>query len=382
VLRIAIINLTGGGISGGYKKYLKNILPRMSRHHEVESILCASPKSLDVSSWFEGLNNVIFVDCKPFNIFGKKDSYLVRRLDEFHPDVIFIPTERGFQYRQVPTVCMLQNMLPMAKIKHYNMHEKIRKNIQKIIARKALKEAQRVIAISGFVKNFIQSEWQIPEDKISIIYHGVSLPQDKELIIPAAVPVQWEGKFIFTAGSIEPYRGLEDIIFALKRLRQDKRDIKVLVAGTSPPSMMSYYKKLQGVVDQLGLQENICWAGMLNEQEMAWCYNNAQAYIMSSRVEACPNTALEAMLYGNIIISSAEPPMPEFFGKYAMYYEVGDIEKLADYMFDAVHFPSTQRDSLSQAVKRRALDFSWEDTVSKTMIEFKIATLVPVNRHF
>jgi hypothetical protein len=42
-MRLAVVNLTGGGFSGGYKKYLENMLPRLAEHSEVEALLCASP---------------------------------------------------------------------------------------------------------------------------------------------------------------------------------------------------------------------------------------------------------------------------------------------------------------------------------------------------
>lgn len=46
-MKIAIINLTGGGMSGGYRKYLKDILPRMAASNIVEEILCATPSTID-----------------------------------------------------------------------------------------------------------------------------------------------------------------------------------------------------------------------------------------------------------------------------------------------------------------------------------------------
>jgi len=65
-MRVAIINLTGGGMSEGYRKYLRNVLSRMARHNDVEAILCASPESIDVQSWVNSMPNVRFVSCKPF----------------------------------------------------------------------------------------------------------------------------------------------------------------------------------------------------------------------------------------------------------------------------------------------------------------------------
>ena len=68
-MKIAIINLTAGGMSGGYQKYLKNIIPRMPSNSAVKAMLCASPASLNVQNWFDPLPNVEFISCRPFHFF-------------------------------------------------------------------------------------------------------------------------------------------------------------------------------------------------------------------------------------------------------------------------------------------------------------------------
>ena len=78
-MRVAIINLTGGGISGGYKKYLRNILPRMVKNSEIENILCATPSSIDIQSWFSFLPKVNFITCQPFKrMFYRADNHLIK----------------------------------------------------------------------------------------------------------------------------------------------------------------------------------------------------------------------------------------------------------------------------------------------------------------
>ena len=47
-MRIAIINLTGGGMSGGCRKYLQNVLSRMAASNNSEEILCAASPSIDI----------------------------------------------------------------------------------------------------------------------------------------------------------------------------------------------------------------------------------------------------------------------------------------------------------------------------------------------
>jgi len=106
-VKIAIINLTGGGISGGYRKYLQNILPKLAGYHEVEEVLCASPKSIKVQDWFRFLPKVNFISCKPFNfIHYALEHELKKALKIFSPDVIFIPVERYFKYdSKYGTIC-------------------------------------------------------------------------------------------------------------------------------------------------------------------------------------------------------------------------------------------------------------------------------------
>ena len=77
-MRIAITNITGGGMSGGYKKYLQNVLPRLAVYSDVEAILCASPKSIKVQDWFRFLPKVIFITYKSFKCKScKPDNLLV-----------------------------------------------------------------------------------------------------------------------------------------------------------------------------------------------------------------------------------------------------------------------------------------------------------------
>ncbi len=58
-MKIAIINITGGGMSGGYKKYLQNVIPRMARHNDVEAILCASPDSISVDHVYDACEKIL-----------------------------------------------------------------------------------------------------------------------------------------------------------------------------------------------------------------------------------------------------------------------------------------------------------------------------------
>lgn len=167
-MRIAILNLTAGGMSGGYRKYLCNVIPRLAIRHEIERILCISPAGLAVKGWIGELTNVEYASCQPLgSLVCNKNPGITTLLKKFSPDVIFVPVERSFSFKNVPVVTMIQNMEPFAGVDEERVLQKLKNLFHIISAKKAARKAQRVIAVSEFVKNFLINRWGIPGIKLT-----------------------------------------------------------------------------------------------------------------------------------------------------------------------------------------------------------------------
>src|SRR4030042_550502 len=173
-MKVAILNLTGGGMSGGYKKYLKNLIPRMALHNDIESLLCISPSTLHVEEWFQPIPKVEFANCQPYRVFHyRQDRNIRKALERFSPDLILIPTARYLSFGKTPVVNMIKNMEPFAGgMKGNSFTERLRHSLQYKVAKRTLRKADRLIAVSGFVRDFLINHWSIPEDKIGLIYYG------------------------------------------------------------------------------------------------------------------------------------------------------------------------------------------------------------------
>ncbi|MBI4858012.1 MAG: glycosyltransferase family 4 protein [Acetobacterium woodii] len=362
-------------MSGGYRKYLVNIIPRMATHPKVESLLCASPMSIDVKEWFEPYDNIKFINIPPFSILGNRiDPEFKNHLGRFSPDVVFIPVERYFRFNNYPVVNMIQNMEPfVSHIKGNPVSVRFKNLFRTINAIKAIKNADRIIAISRFVKDFLVNKWKIPQERIGLVYHGIDISENKLLERPDIIPGGWNGRFLFTAGSIRPARGLEDVLSALEHLSDKSLISGLVIAGEITPDMMKYQNHLKDWIQKNNLSSKVCWAGRLNEKEMSWCYKNCSVFIMTSRVEACPNIVLEAMANGCICVSTNAPPMPEFFKELAFYYALGDGKALSQVIIQALGIDSDKKCELSERAKKRAAVFSWDVCVEKTVAELKKA---------
>ncbi|MBI5554282.1 MAG: glycosyltransferase family 4 protein [Elusimicrobia bacterium] len=382
-MRLAIVNLTGGKMSGGYRKYLRNVLPRISRHKAIESILCASPESIGVKDWFKPLPKVRFVNCKPFRVlFRNRDIKLLRELEIFSPDVIFVPVERVFRFKNVPVVNMIQNMEPFVSIFKNPLLE-----IPGLFSRfwhgqGAIKKSARIISPSNYVKEFLMKNWKIPRENIGLAYHGINIVENVAARRPEIIPPSWQDNFLFMAGSIRPARGIEDALRAVKQLKSGGvKNINLVIAGETAPSLVGYLRKLKNFIRESNLAPAICWVGHLSEEEMAWCYKNCLIFLMTSRVESFGMIGGEALAHGCVCISADSPCLPEIFADAAVFYRSQDPQALAEAIKRALLFDGHQRKIMSEKARKRAGKFSWDVCADNTVAELtKAAGCLRLNK--
>lgn len=372
-MRIAIINPTGGGMSGGYRTYLRNVLPRLAAHGAVEAVLCATPRAVGVETWLPFLPKVQFMLCRPFRFMRHQpDSDLERSVRAFSPDVVFIPVERYLAFYGLPLVVMLQNMGPLTPVSGNPVSEQLRYLAQRMETRIAVQHANYVIAPSNFVREFLVEQWRISDSRIRTIHYGStkSIGEGRHQK-PPLIPASWQGKFLFTAGSIEPYRGLEDILQAKYSLK-DHGDIGGLViAGATRPNMVAYQRKLARWARRHGIAPQVCWSGILSEEEMAWCYRSCRLFVMTTQVESFAITGLEALIYGCVCIVANNPPLPEIFGDAARYYTPGDGQELAHTIEEALALKPAQKQAATKIVQERTALFSWDQNVEQLLTVFQ-----------
>jgi glycosyltransferase involved in cell wall biosynthesis len=373
-MKVAIVNLTGGGLSYGYLNYLSEVLPRMMSHPRVRQLYVYFPTGF--SKYFASI-------LPPESLREFKDGFRGRRqlrlnISRISPDVVFFPGNQWMNLGRIPSVSMVQSMLPMVMPFGGNGWLDIAKNfIRARLIKTACERANRVIAISNYVKEFLIDHWHIEPARIGMVYHGVNPPPVAETMkIPAGVSSDWSGTFLFTAGSMHPYRALDDVIKAMAVLAsQGIRPPLVIAGGVDlDPTQLPYFGKMRKLAEKFGVNSQIAWVGHLNASEMSWCYSHSKLFLMTSRVEACPNIALEAMSHGAFCLAADNPPLPEFFQKAALYYRPKCGKALAQAITTALIYSPEETGLMRMQARKRARDFTWEETTDRTVHEFELAT--------
>lgn len=369
-MHVAIINLTGGSLSGGYRKYLQNILPLIAKDKRVDSLEVFMPAGhADIFT-----NNAYTLHNIPADNVYKNNAWLRNELATHRFNVVFIPSAMWVNCGHTPVVTMIQNMEPLVVPFRENPLRECVKNIGRYMANLyACRRADRVIAISKFVKTYLTEKWRIKSDRIGLVYHGIDLNSKESAADDhAAIASLKSFPFLFTAGSIRPARGLEDIIRALAILNTEQ-PVQLAIGGNVDPGMEPYFVKLRELAKKLGVLERIQWAGKLNDSAMSWYFKNCTAFIMTSRVESFGMIAGEAMAHGCVCISSDNPCLPEIFGSAALYYPPKDFTTLAKHIQVIISMRQAERAKMSNIAKDTASRFSWEICAQKTVDELQKA---------
>jgi phosphatidylinositol alpha-1,6-mannosyltransferase len=166
-----------------------------------------------------------------------------------------------------------------------------------LLATNVLKRAELVLSISHYTKQLlIQSG--VPASKIAVIPLGVN-PQDWQADIIRVNEIKssyflHDAAVILTLARLTPRKGHDVVIQALPQIKQTIPNVRYVIAGRGDDEA-----RLRAMVEQLGLQSEVIFAGYVDESEKAAYYHACDVYTMLSRregelVEGFGLTLLEA----------------------------------------------------------------------------------------
>lgn len=106
-------------------------------------------------------------------------------------------------------------------------------------------------------------------------------------------------------GFISPVKGLEYLIKSIKQLVKEKNfKIKLVIVGGVPPFQAAYYLKLKNLVHELGLDEDVIFAGYVKHGKIPLILTLFDVFVLPSLQEGTPVCILEAMAMERPVIAS------------------------------------------------------------------------------
>lgn len=218
------------------------------------------------------------------------------------------------------------------------------------IARRSL----RVITVSNFSKESIIRYTNIPENKVEIVYNGIS-----DVFFKALNPFIGSeyDNYILAVSSIDPRKNLLSLVRTFKQL--NKPDLSLVIVGAKSKVFADSNLK-----DEIFGWPSIIFTGYISDEKLAALYNKAIMFVYPSLYEGFGIPPLEAMATGCPTITSNTTALPEICGDACLYIDPLDSEDLAE-KIDLLLTQDTLRKKLRDNGFRQVKYYSWEKSALK-----------------
>lgn len=166
----------------------------------------------------------------------------------------------------------------------------------------------RVICVSQFTKSKVISLQRAASSQCVVLNNALDpfmkLPEnfDKPAYLLERYGLKYEDRVVFTLtriNSTEKFKGYEQVIAAISRIKQSFPSIKYILAGPCNPTEK---RRIEQLIAARGLSNNFILTGYIEEKELPDHYLLADLFVLPSKKEGFGIVFIEAMAYGLPII--------------------------------------------------------------------------------
>ena len=138
-------------------------------------------------------------------------------------------------------------------------------------------------------------------NKMAFVYPGVDTNEFNADIFGSREKKRVRAEFdvpqgyylVGTIGNINSFKGHSYFIKSAKKIKDEIKDVKFLIVGSKLDTASAYWNKLQELVSELGLEDDVIFTGF--RSDIPEILSALDVFVLSSVREACPNVVLEAM---------------------------------------------------------------------------------------
>lgn len=197
----------------------------------------------------------------------------------------------------------------------------------------------------------------IKEEQITVLSPGISdlyfdaTGTDKKTAVPTIVYL----------GRIKKYKGVQQLVLALPRIREKIGPVKLLIVGSG-----DYLPDLKKLAQGLNLSDSVHFTGYVSEEEKLKILRQAWVSVYPSLKEGWGLTNIEANACGTAVLASNVPGLRDSVinGQTGLLFRYGDIDDLTEKLTNLLS-DQPYRARLIKAGLDWARKFSWDETADR-----------------
>jgi glycosyltransferase involved in cell wall biosynthesis len=222
--------------------------------------------------------------------------------------------------------------------------------------RKAINHAAHLIAISENTKKDLLKFYDVPQDKITVVHHGMEPTYTTQQV--AGLPACY---FLFV-GERGMYKNFEVVARALGALQNSS----VELICTGKPFAAAEMKLL----NECGLAARAT-AMQVTDAQLNFLYEKSAALVYPSLYEGFGYPLLEAMRANCPVISADSSCLPEVGGNAALYFNPNNAEELKNKMLQVLSLSEKDKAELVAKGRENLARFTMKESMEKTIAILK-----------
>jgi glycosyltransferase involved in cell wall biosynthesis len=286
-------------------------------------------------------------------------TLLARRLDRLQAPAIDVVHSPHYTMPSGVRGARVVTVHDVTFLEHPEWHERSKVPIFRAAIRRAAREADVVICVSRTTAERLADLVSV-RGGLVVAEHGV----DHERfcagpVDPGALPGELAGaELIVHIGTLEPRKGVSDLVAAFDRIAATRPTARLVLAGTPGWGIDS----VEAAIARSPARSRIHRLGYVPDATVVALLRSAALVAYPSFEEGFGLPALEALAVGAPLVTSEGTAMAEFAGAAAWLAPPGSPEALAGVIAAALEAPEAERGRRRDEGLRRAGAFTWERT--------------------
>jgi glycosyltransferase involved in cell wall biosynthesis len=228
--------------------------------------------------------------------------------------------------------------------------------------RQALKAFDAAITVSEASKRDIVAHYELPPEKVHVIYNGVGEEFNPDLDWrPTLEQYGVRGPYILSVSTIKPKKNVLATVKAYADLKRRGLPHKLVLVGYKARG----YSAVDEAIRELGLQDEVVQTGFVTADVVPKFYAGADLLVFPSLHEGFGLPVVEAFASGCPVVTSNAYSLPEVAGDAALYCDQHDVADISAKM-RRVLTDAQLKQELIQKGLNRAKQFSWKTCAEQT----------------
>ncbi len=313
----------------------------------------------------EPTDNFQLIEVKGLTYLDWEQCWLPMTVDKYKLDLLHCTSNTAPLLLKTPLYLTLHDIIYLNKsFGGGSLYQKLGHYYRRWVVPSAYQKARRVITVSNFEKNTIESHFGA-SDKLLVTYNGVD-GRFREYAAEEAEAFRRQmnlpSAYLFFLGNTAPKKNMVGLLMAYAYyISQEPDGLPLVIAESSE-------EELSRMLQELGishLRSRLHLTAYVPHEQLPFLYQLATAFLYPSLRESFGIPIIEAMACGTPVITSDCTSMPEVAGDAALLVNPEKPKKIAEALHKLLHEPGLTA-KLQQKGIERAKYFRWEQTASET----------------